>query len=145
MPQNTTPIPASTIPLSQSTTIQNSNCTTAVVSNGDDGLSSEAFLVPTDYVKGQYCFTKPDRSMMRLYNICDQAGSPRYLMDKVMSQLNTEISFNQFDPCHPSLTKRNAFMARMHRKFPSPPPQRIEVKLESLAEPVIVYRFDAVE
>ena len=62
-----------------------------------------------------------------------------------MSQLNTEINKNNFDPSHHSLTKRNAFMARMHRKFPSPPPQRIEVQLQSFSDPVIVYRFDAIE
>ena len=31
----------------------------------------------------------------------------------------------------------------MHRKFPSPPPERIEVQLESMTEPIVVYRFDA--
>ncbi len=36
-------------------------------------------------------------------------------------------------------------MARMHRKFPSPPPEPIQVKPESYPEPVTVYRFNAVQ
>jgi hypothetical protein len=55
--------------------------------------------------------------------LCDQAGSPCYLMDQVLAQLKVEISRNQFDPSHASITKRVAFMARMHHKFPSPPPE----------------------
>ena len=35
-------------------------------------------------------------------------------------------------------------MARMHRKFPSPPPHPIQVQLESFSEPVTVYCFDPV-
>ena len=82
--------------------------------------------------------------MMRLYSLCDQAGSPRYLMDQVLTQLKREIVQNQFYPSHSSITKRDAFMARMHRKFPSPPPVPIQVSLESFTEPVTVYRFNAV-
>ena len=73
--------------------------------------TSEAFVVPADYIRGQYCFTKHDRAMMRLYSLCDNAGSPRYLMDQIMTRLNTEISSNQFDPAHHSITKRDAFMS----------------------------------
>ena len=124
--------------------LQHPTTSTTPVSTQDQ-LSSEAFLVSRDFIKGQYCFTKHDRAMMRLYNLCDQAGSPRYLMDQVISQLNTEITKNQFDPCDPSITQRTAFMARMHRKFPSPPPERIEVKLESFSDGVVVYRFDALQ
>jgi hypothetical protein len=90
--------------------------------------SGKYFLLPADFDKGRYCFTNNDRAMMRLYSLCDNAGSPRYLMDQVLAQLRIEISRNQFDPSHSSLTKRDAFMGRIHRKFPSPPPEPIQVQ-----------------
>ncbi len=66
-------------------------------------------------------------------------------MDKLLTQLKVEMTRNQFDPTHFSITKRDAFMARMHRKFPSPPPEAIQVQLESFPEPVTIYRFDAIQ
>jgi hypothetical protein len=81
--------------------------------------SGKAFLLPATFDKGRYCFTNNDRAMMRFYSLCDNAGSPRYLMDQVLAQLRIEISRNQFDPSNSSLTKRDAFMSRMHRKFRS--------------------------
>jgi hypothetical protein len=107
--------------------------------------SGDAFVVPTDFQKARFCFTNNDRSMMRMYNICDEAGSPRYLMDKLLTQLKVEMTTNHFDPNHFSITKRDAFMARMHQKFPSPPPEAIDVQLESFMEPVTIYRFDAIQ
>ena len=90
--------------------------------------SGDAFVVPTNFLKARFCFTNNDRSMMRMYNLCDEAGSPRYLMDKLLTQLKLEMTTNQFDPTHFSKTKRDAFMARMHHKFPSPSPEAIEVQ-----------------
>jgi hypothetical protein len=85
--------------------------------------SGEAPCLPADYGRGRYCFTKLDCSLMRLYHICDQAGSPHYLMDQIIGQLKIEMSRNRFNPSLPSSnTRRDPFMARMHRKFPSPPP-----------------------
>jgi hypothetical protein len=107
--------------------------------------SGEAFVVPSVFQKARFCFTNNDRSMMRMYNLCDEAGSPRYLMDKLLTQLKVEMTRNQFDPTHFSITKRDAFMARMHHKFPSPPPEAIQVQLESFLEPVTIYRFDAIQ
>jgi hypothetical protein len=49
---------------------------------------------------------------------------------------------NQFDPIHSSFTKRDAFMARMHHRFPSPPPEAIQVQLESFTEPLTIYPFN---
>jgi hypothetical protein len=66
-------------------------------------------------------------------------------MDQVLAQLRIEISRNQFDPSHSSLTKRDAFMGRMHSKFPSPPPEPIQVQLESFSEPITMYRFNALQ
>jgi hypothetical protein len=107
--------------------------------------SGKAFLLPADFDKGRYCFTNNDRAMMRFYSLCDNAGSPRYLMDQVLAQFRIEISRNQFDHSHSSLTKRDAFMGRMHRKFPSPPPEPIQVQLESFSEPITMYRFNALQ
>jgi hypothetical protein len=106
--------------------------------------SGKAFLVPSHFDKGRYCFTNNDWAMMRLYSLCDQAGYPCYLMDQVLAQLKVEISRNQFDPSHASITKREACMARMHRKFPSPHSEPIQVQLESFSEPVTVYRLNAI-
>jgi hypothetical protein len=105
----------------------------------------KAFLLPTDFDKGLYCFTNNDRAMMRFYSLCDNAGSPCYLMDQVLAQLRIEISRNQFDPSHSFLTKRDAFMRRMHRKFLSSPPELIQVQLESFSEPITMYRFNALQ
>jgi hypothetical protein len=111
------------------------------------GLASgKAFLLPADFDKGRYCFTNNDRAMMRFYSLCDNAGSPCCLMDQVLAQLRIEISRNQFDPSHSSLTKRDAFMGRMHPKFPSPHPEPIQVlQLESFSEPITMYHFNALQ
>jgi hypothetical protein len=66
-------------------------------------------------------------------------------MDQVLAQLRIEISRNQFDPSHSSLTKRDALTGRMHRKFPSPPPEPIQVQLELFYEPITMYRFNALQ
>jgi hypothetical protein len=135
-------------PIVQPTASLQSNlpATQEVTLTEQTGLKSgKAFLLPSDFDKGRYCFTNNDRAMMRLYSLCDQAGSPRYLMDQVLAQLKVEISRNQFDPSPSSITKTDAFMARMHRKFPSPPPEPIQVQLEYFSEPVTIYRFNAVQ
>jgi hypothetical protein len=66
-------------------------------------------------------------------------------MDKLLVQLKVEMTRNEFDPTHFSITKRDAFMARMHRKFPSPPPEAIKIQLESFLEPVTIFRFNAIQ
>jgi hypothetical protein len=109
--------------------------------------SGKVLTVPSDYGKGQYCYSKKDRTQMRLYNICNEAGAPLYLLDKLLAQMKIEMGSNpdlnllQLS----SFTKRKAFMSRMHRKFPSPPPEAILVELESFDEPVTVYRFNAMD
>ena len=107
--------------------------------------SGLVFTVPDDFGKSDHCFTKKDRSMMRLYNICDQSGAPRYLMDRVLSQMKSEITRNNFNPLGTSLTLRDPFMARMHRKFPSPPPEAVLVQLECFDDPITMYRFNGMD
>ena len=109
--------------LQQASVVANQVAALTVTATAIPGLESgNAFLLPPDFNKGRFCFTKNDRAMMRLYNICDEAGSLRYLMDQILRQLKVESKRSQFDPIHYSITKRDAFMARIHRKFPSPPP-----------------------
>jgi hypothetical protein len=107
----------------------------APVSSNRGLQSGEAFSIPSDIQKGWFCFTNNDCSMMRMYNLCDEAGSSRYLMDNLLAQLKVQMTRNQFDPTHFSITKRDAFMTRIYHKFPSPPPEAILVQLESFLEP----------
>ena len=81
-----------------------------------------------------------DRSMAKLYRICDDARAPRYLCDSLMSQLRQEVIENNFDPSHPDITKRNAFMHRIQKATGTLPPEQIQITLESGAR-VTVYRF----
>jgi hypothetical protein len=122
--------------------IQTSDTETVI---NDQLQSGRAFLVTDDFDVGRFCFNKKDCAMMRLYHICDKANTPRYLADQIMAHIKDEMLRNDFDPCDPSITKRDAFMARMHKKFPSPPAEAIKVKLESFPEEVTMYRFDVVK
>ncbi len=112
----------------------------------DIGLhTGDAYFLPQDFNRGQHVFTNTDSSMMKLYDTCDKAGAPRYLMDKVISQIKSEMSMNNFNPLNPTIKKRDAFMKQMHRKFPTPNSEPIDVQLESFPEPVTMYRFDFIK
>ena len=125
-------------------TTRNDQNEAEVVEN--DGLQNgQAFRVPNDFDSGRFCFANKDCAMMRIYHICDEAKTPRFLADQIMAQVKTEMQRNDFDPCDPSITKRDAFMARMHLKFPSPEAEGIPVKLESFDHEVTLYRFDLVK
>jgi hypothetical protein len=52
-----------------------------------DLKSGESFLLPPQFIRGQFCFTTTNWAIMRLYNLCDQTGSPHYLMDQVLTQV----------------------------------------------------------
>ena len=80
-----------------------------------------AVTAQPDFQKARYCSTIQDWSLMKLYNICDQANSPRYLKNKVLPQLKVEMIMNNFDPTGPSITEPNPVMIRMHCKFLKPP------------------------
>jgi hypothetical protein len=47
--------------------------------------SGKALVVPSDFHEARFCFTNNDHSMMQMYNLCDEAGPPRYLMDKLLT------------------------------------------------------------
>ena len=82
---------------------------------------------------------------MEPYSICDKADFARYLMDKVLAQLKVEMTTNNFDPTDPTITKRDPFMSRMYRKFPNPPPEVVQVQLESFSDLVTIYCFNAID
>lgn len=85
-----------------------------------------------------------DRSMARLYKICDNVRAPRNLCDKIMSQLREEMSEQQFNPLHPGITQRNACMHRLQNAIGASPPEKILITLESGSR-VTVYRFPFME
>ena len=64
-------------------------------------------------------------------------------MDKVLAQLKLKMSMDDFDPMAPSITQRNPFMGRMHRKFPNPPPQALKIQLESFSDPITMKPIDS--
>jgi hypothetical protein len=101
-----------------------------------DILTLQNGIAPTNAI-----WSNQDLSLLRIYKACDDAGAPRYLPDKLLSLLSDEIGQNAFDPTHPSITQRDTFMARMHHKFPTTPPTRINVALED-GTTVPIYRFD---
>jgi hypothetical protein len=79
--------------------------------------------------------------MARIYCLCGQAGSPRYLGDSILKQLQKEITLNNFNPCNPGITLRDAFMHRASRSLVgSTPPEGIPITLES-GQAVTVFGF----
>jgi hypothetical protein len=90
-----------------------------------DILTLQNGIAPTNTI-----WSNQDLSLLRIYKACDDAGAPRYLPDKLLTLLRGEIQQNAFNPTHPSITRRDPFMDRMHRKFPTTPPTRFDVILE---------------
>jgi hypothetical protein len=84
--------------------------------------------------------TPQDWSMARIYRLCDDAGSPPYLADTILSQIRKEIVQNNFDPCHSRITWRDAFMHRASKSIGSRPPEAGQITLKS-GQKVTVYRF----
>jgi hypothetical protein len=78
--------------------------------------------------------------MARIYRLCDDAGSPRYLADAIVTQIRKEVVLNNFDPCHPGITLCDAFMHRASKAIGSQPPEAIPITLES-GQKVTVYWF----
>ena len=85
-----------------------------------------------------------DRSMARIYQLCDRSGSPRYLADAIIQQLRIETTQNGFDPCHAAVTKRDSFMQRVSNNIGSASPESIPITLES-GQVVTVFRFPFLE
>jgi hypothetical protein len=93
---------------------------------------------------GRIVATPQDRSMAAIYRLIDDAGSPRYLADAIVRQIQKEMVQNDFDPCHPGITLRDAFMQRASKSVGSRPPEAIPITLES-GQMVTVYRFPFIQ
>jgi hypothetical protein len=104
----------------------------------------QIFPMPFALQQARTVTTTWDRSMAKMYQICDNARAPRYLCDNLMSKLREEMIENSFDPLHPGITKRNAFMYRIEKSIGTAPPEKIHITLESGAR-VTVYRFPFME
>ena len=104
----------------------------------------EIFTLPFSLQQARIVTTKWDKSMASLYRICDDARAPRYLCDKLMSQLRHEMLEHSFDPLHPGITTRNSFMHRVQKATGTSPPEQIMITLESGSR-VTVYRFPFME
>lgn len=88
----------------------------------------------------QVVTTPQDRSMARIYRLCDSVGSPQFFGDALINQLRKEMLLNSFDPCHAAITRRGAFMNRSLTSTGSSPPEAIRLSLES-GQTVTVFRF----
>jgi hypothetical protein len=62
--------------------------------------------------------------------VCDDAGAPWYLADKLLTLLQDEMQQNEFQITHPSIARRDPFMAWMHHKFSTTPSTRIDANLK---------------
>jgi hypothetical protein len=81
-----------------------------------------------------------DRSMARIYRMCDEAGCPRCLPDALMKQLRREMTENNFNPCSAAIARHDAFMHRALKSTGTAPPEAIPITLES-GQNVTVFRF----
>ena len=82
--------------------------------------------------------------MSRLYKTSDDAGAPKYLVDKLLDIVKEEMGNNNFDPMLGDVSRRRSFFPRVQRLLKIPAPEAITVPLET-GEEVIVYRFDFAE
>ena len=138
----------SPITLPQGNQRQSQNPSLSPPIDSDNPLQSSLDLMPLDTPKlalGDTLFlqngiatnnaiwSNQDLSLLRMYKACDDAGAPRYLPDQLFSLLGDEMKQNGFNPTHPSITQRDPFMARMHKKFPTTPPIRINVTSQSVS------------
>jgi hypothetical protein len=105
-----------------------------------DNRLGQIVTVTIEQQNSRVVATPQDRSMARIYRICDQAGSPCYLADLIIQQLRKETVLNGFDPCHPGITRRDAFMHRASKSIGSIPPEAIPITLES-GQTVTVFCF----
>jgi hypothetical protein len=74
--------------------------------------------------------TNEDLAMARLYKICDDAGSPKYLMDRIFATLQEEIR-GSFNLKSPNITQRKSFFPRVQRKMMVEPARNTNVTLHN--------------
>jgi hypothetical protein len=105
-----------------------------------DGRLGRVETIAMEQRNSSIVATPQDRAMARMHQMCDQAGSPRYLADSIIKQLRQEMVQNGFDTCRSRITRRDSFMARANVASGSPPPEAIRISLES-GQAVTVFRF----
>jgi hypothetical protein len=74
--------------------------------------------------------TDEDLAMARFYKICDDAGAPKYLMDRIFTTLQEEI-LGGFNLKSPNITQRKSFFPRVQRKMKVEPAMNTKVTLHN--------------
>ena len=87
--------------------------------------------IPIEQVHNLVAFQNKDRALLRFYDLCERAGTPRLFPDHVINLFRKEILENELDLTSPGITQRAPFMRKMHRKFPTTSPESVKVQLES--------------
>jgi hypothetical protein len=84
--------------------------------------------------------TRSDMAMAKLYKVCDDAGAPRYLGDKILETIRQEIAggFNIHDPL---ITKRDPFFLRNKKKLRMSDAESTTLRLDG-GQHVTVRRFN---
>ena len=85
--------------------------------------------------------TPLEKSMCKLYDICDKAGNARGFCDKLIQSIQFEIRNNNFDIMSTKITKRNPLVHNLSKRMKIPEPVAVPIYLESGKE-VVCYSFD---
>ena len=102
------------------------------------------YSIPIEEQEKEHGIFKHDKSMARLYKLCDDTGAPQYLLDKVLAALREEESINDFDIHSGAVTQRKPFFQRVHKALKIQQPEEVLVTLADQSV-VSVYRFDIQE
>src|SRR5210317_982055 len=105
----------------------------------------ETMLFPIEQQNAFYSsrFFGVDKVLADLHYTCYSAGAPRFLVDKIMDILRASKK-DGFRIDHPMITKRESLMKRLQLSLNSPPPEAINVNLESGLKTTIL-RFDLMD
>jgi hypothetical protein len=85
------------------------------------------------------CFTSDELAMAKLYHLCDNVGSPRYLLDEIMKVVRNEMSTTGFNPLSTTLPSRQSLLNKAQDVTAIPAPTPVTVDLES-GKSVVVWR-----
>jgi hypothetical protein len=77
------------------------------------------------------CFSPDEVTMAKLHQAAEGAGAPKYLVDCFMAILAERMSSTSFHPLQPFLPKRKTLLLRVQQAINIPPPQKVEIQLES--------------
>ena len=100
--------------------------------------AEDAHPLPPNYIPlAANKFNEHEKVLMRIYDVCEKARAPRYLMDAILDIIREEHS--KFDTKH-GIWRRKAFVKKMMEDFPCPPPTMVGVNLETDLVRDIQYR-----